>query len=169
MKAVHLSFLLCAAGLSLAAQAAPGTLTRAADLKAKPFVDAATLTQLPEQTKVDILGNEGGWSQIKSPQGQTGWVRLLHVRPDSASSGNALSSLGTLGNVARTGSSGATATTGAKGISKDDLAQAAPSPQEVKRLTQYASNRQSAEQHARSNRLQKRNMAYLDPADGKRN
>ena len=57
----------------------------------------------------------------------------------------------------------------AKGISKDDLAQAAPSPQEVKRLTQYASNRQSAEQHARSNRLQKRNMAYLDPADGKRN
>lgn len=169
MKIVHLSSFLCAASLSVSALAAPGTLTRAADLKAKPFVDAATVANLPEQTKVDILGNQGGWSQIKSPQGQTGWVRLLDVRPDSASSGNALSSLGTLGNVARTGSTGATATTGAKGISKDDLAQAAPNPQEVKRLAQYASNRQGAEQHARNGRLQKRSMAYLDPADGTRN
>lgn len=169
MRTLPFTSALLLAALSLPALAAPGTLTRASELKAKPFIDAATVAQLPEQSKVDILANEGGWSQVKSSQGQTGWVRLLNVRPDSAGGGNALSSLNTLGNVARTGSTGATATTGAKGISKDDLAQAAPNPQEVQRLARYASTPQDAEKHAQAQRLQKRKVAYLDPSDGKRN
>lgn len=171
MKPSRLTLLLLAAGLSSAAWAENATLTRASDLKAKPFTDAATVTSLQEQSKVTIISNDGGWTQIRTSSGQTGWVRLLYVRPDrQGDSGAGIGkSLGTLGNVVRTGSTGNTATTGAKGISKDDLEQAAPNFQEVKRMDQNKVSSKDAERYAAANRLKAQDVSYLDAADGQRN
>lgn len=171
MNAPRLTLLLLAAGLSAAAWAENATLTRNSDLKAKPFTDAATVTSLTAQSKVTILTNDGGWSQVRTSSGQTGWVRLLNVRPDrQGDSGAGIGkSLSTLGNVARTGSTGNTATTGAKGISKDDLEQAAPNPQEVKRMDQYQATAKDAERYASANRLKAQDVSYLDASDGQRN
>lgn len=171
MKISRLIPLLVATGLSTAAWAENATLTRASDLKAKPFTDAATITSLPEQSRVTVVGSDGGWTQVRTSNGQSGWVRLLNVRPDKQGDSGAgiAKSLGTLGNVARTGSTGNTATTGAKGISKDDLAQAAPNFQEVKRMDQYRASSKEAERYAKDNRLKPQEMSYLDATDGQRN
>lgn len=170
MKISRLTLLL-ATGLSSVVWAQNATLIRASDLKAKPFIDAASIAQLPEQTRLTVVANEGGWSQVRTSSGATGWVRLLHVRLDKQGDAGAgiVKSLGTLGNVARTGSTGQTATTGAKGISKDDLAQAAPNFQEVKRLEQYRASTKEAERYAKDNRLKAQEMSYLDASDGQRN
>lgn len=167
MKPASLTLLLLAAGLGSAAWAENATLIRASDLKAKPFTDAATVTSLPEQSKVQIITNEGGWTQIKSSNGKTGWVRLLNVRPDKQ--GDSGTNISSLGNVLRTGSTGSTATTGTKGINKDDLERAEPNPKEVKRLDQYKSSGKEAERFASANNLKAREMSYLDAGDGQRN
>ncbi|MGB4468670.1 MAG: SH3 domain-containing protein [Azovibrio sp.] len=171
MKSPRLTLLLLAAGLGTAAWAENATLTRASDLKAKPFTDAATVTRLQEQSQVTIISNDGGWTRIRTSSGQTGWVRLLYVRPnrqDDTVVGIG-KSLGTLGNVVRTGSTGNTVTTGAKGISKDDLEHAAPNFQEVKRMDQYKVSTGEAERFARNNRLKAQEISYLDSTDGQRN
>jgi len=144
------------------------TLTRASDLKAKPFIDAPTVISLPEQSKVQIIGNEGGWTQIRSVEGKSGWVRLLNVRPDSKGDSGAGVGKGiaSLGNVVRTGTTGTTATTGTKGISQDDLARATPNYQEVKRMNENKVSSREAERYAVSNKLKARSMDYLETADG---
>lgn len=151
-----------------AAWAESATLTRASDLKAKPFTDAATVSSLPEQSKVQIISNDGGWTQIRSADGKAGWVRLLNVRPDSKGDSGAGIGKGiaNLGNVARTGSTGTTATTGTKGISQDDLARANPNFQELKRMDENKATTKDAERYAAANKLKTQNMNYLEPADG---
>ena len=151
-----------------AAWAENATLTRASDLKAKPFTDAPTVISLPEQSKVQIVGNEGGWTQIRSADGKTGWVRLLNVRPDSKGDSGAGVGKGiaSLGNVVRTGTTGSTATTGVKGISQDDLSRATPNFQELKRMNESKVSSREGERYASSNRLKARNVDYLEAADG---
>lgn len=143
------------------------TLTRDAELKSQPFTDAATITSLRKKAAVSIVGSKGGWTQVSDGQGQTGWVRLLDVRPDSqgGSATGFLNSLASIGNVARTGTTGATATTGTKGISIDELKRAVPNPKERKRMDQYLANNKSANAHARANKLQAQHVEWLKPAD----
>jgi hypothetical protein len=149
------------------------TLIRASDLKEKPYTDAATIASLKKSSKVHILQNSGGWTQVRSSDGHNGWVRLLAVKPDQAASANKseglLHGLSNLGNVVRTGSTGATATTGAKGISQDDLARATPDHGEVKRMELYKATSASSRSYARSSQLQPRNVDYLEPGDAPRN
>lgn len=137
----------------LPAQAAPATVIKAGELRAKPFLDAPVSGNVAADAEVDTLGSEGAWTQVKTKDGKTGWLRMLNLRPKTAASGGALSGIGNLGNVARTGSTGATATTGAKGISKEDLAKAAPSEAEVKRLDGYRASADDAQRYARAQKL----------------
>ncbi|MEW5822892.1 MAG: SH3 domain-containing protein [Pseudomonadota bacterium] len=152
--------------LTLCVQAEPGTLVRDTQLRAKPFIDATVLETLPGEASVEILLNQGGWTQVRSAAGHTGWVRLLNVRAVSAQSGEGLvSGLATLGNVARTGSSGATATTGTKGVTRDRLERAAPDLAEVRRMERYRVSLGAAQAHARDLRLAPQSVAFLSPDD----
>lgn len=168
MKQSHLviTWLVAALAGNLA-HAQNATLINDADLKLKPFTDAPTVTKLTKKAAVSIIANQGGWTQVKDQDGQTGWVRLLNVRPDSAdgSASGFLSSLATLGNVSRTGTTGVVATTGVKGISKDLLKTASPDAAERKRLDQYRATTKDARAYARSQKLQSREVAWLRPAD----
>lgn len=161
-KAVTLTVSLALTASVMAAQ--QGTLIRAADLKAKPQIDAATVKTLSENTPLEVLSNDGGWSQVTTGAGQRGWVRLFNVRlASSGGSGNVGKDLSSLGNVVRTGSTGASATTATKGLSKEDLENATPDPAEVRKLERYRVSTATASAYARSMKLVARDVPELKP------
>ncbi|NYT60831.1 SH3 domain-containing protein [Alcaligenaceae bacterium] len=167
MNVLRLSVALATVFLACgAAHAQTATLIRDAELKQQPFTDAPTVSSLRKKTAVSIIANQGGWTQVKDANGQTGWVRLLNIRPDSPkATGGYFNSLSAMGNVARTGTTGVTATTGTKGISSDLLARATPNPSERKRMDQYRASVKSAQAYARTNKLQSNSLAWLKTSD----
>ena len=80
----------CAMSASVIA-AEVGYRLRNIDLKAKPYLDAATLAKLPGKTEIEILTRQGAWMQVKSKAQGTGYVRMLQLRlcaPAKAGDGN---------------------------------------------------------------------------------
>ncbi|MFA6922595.1 MAG: SH3 domain-containing protein, partial [Gallionella sp.] len=64
---------ICALVFCAAANAGEsGTTIKSDSLRDAPFADAKIIATLPASSKVDILKKDGGWYQIKSPQG-SGW------------------------------------------------------------------------------------------------
>ena len=155
--------LLAGLGGSLVASAAPGIVIKKSDVYAKPFIDAATVASVREKDEVEILGASGAWSQIRTNDGKTGWIRLLNVRPKAGSGGSSIKGLLTAGNVVRTGSTGSAATTGAKGISKEDLEKAQPNLEEAKRLEGFRASPDDGRQFAASAGLR---AQRVDPLPG---
>ena len=143
--------------LSTACLAAPGTVINATDLKEKPFIDAASITRLPDNTAVDVVTNQGGWSQVKT-RSHTGWVRLLNVRVGKEGSSNSILDLG---GVVRTATTKSTATTGVKGLTKEDIANATPNPAEVKRLNNFKASPSAVTKFASTRRLAAQNVPEL--------
>jgi uncharacterized protein YgiM (DUF1202 family) len=141
-----------ASGLaSFPAYAAPGTVTKASDLRSAPALDAKVSGKVANQAKVDIVSTKGGWVEVETADGTSGWLRLMNVQPTSAKgSGSGLKGLATAGNVARTGATGSTAATGVKGISKEDLAGAKANFAEVTQLDHYRASPAEGQQYARS-------------------
>lgn len=149
--------------MPLASQAdTQGNLIRASELKAKPFIDAATVAMFPENTPLSVLANQGGWSQVKARDGNTGWVRLLNIKLSQAEEGKASgNTLSQVGGVIRTGTTKSAATTGAKGLSKEDIANARPNPAEVDKLDSFKLRPRDIEQFAASRKLTVKNVPEL--------
>jgi uncharacterized protein YgiM (DUF1202 family) len=146
--------------LSASALAASGIVSRPSELRSKPFSDAPVIATLAEQTEVTIVGSDGGWNEVKTKEGKSGWLRLLNlkVKSSSESSGLSLKGLDELGNVARTGSTASSATTGAKGISKEDLAAAVPNEAELKKLERQRVSAKDAQLYASQHKLKSREV-----------
>lgn len=157
----RLAAALALAGAALGAAANPATTVRQSSVHARPFVDAPVVTTLAVKQRVEIIGAQGAWNQVRTADGKTGWTRLLNLRPEVVKGGNALAGLAQLGNVARTGSTGAAATTGAKGITRDELQAAKPNPDEVAQLERYRAPVAEARQYAAMARLTAREVAPL--------
>lgn len=142
--------------------AAPGTVTKPSELRSAPALDASSKGKLASQAKVEIVSTKGGWVQVKTADGSTGWLRLLDVKPaESKSAGSGLKGLTTAGNVARTGSTGSTAATGVKGISKEDLAGAKANFNEVAQLDRYRASPADGQKHAREAGLKAQDVPAL--------
>lgn len=141
--------------------AEPATVIRNSQFRAKPLLDAPVLSTLNEGAAIDLISNEGGWSKIKTADGKVGFIRLLNLRTSNSSSTSALGGVDKLGNVARTGSTSNVATTGVKGISKDDIAQSVPNPEEVKKMESYASTEADARKAAKSVKLAEQFVPFL--------
>lgn len=153
------------AGLAAPAFAAPGTVTKNSELRSAPTLDARVSGRVASQAKVDIVSTKGGWVEIETADGKTGWLRLMAVQPASAkSAGSDLKALATAGNVARTGSTGSTAATGVKGISKEDLAGARPNFNELTQLDRYRASPAEGQQYAKSVGLKAQHVDAL-PAE----
>ena len=154
----------------LAAQAAETAYTvRPTELKAKPFADSATLSSLPERSKVEVVGRQASWMQIRA-DGTSGWVKMLSLRlsSDSAAKKAGNTWLGTLFNVASTGKSGSTVTTGVRGLSEENLKNAQPDPEALKTLQDYTASTGAAASFAKAGKLEKKNMEYLPPVKKER-
>lgn len=155
---------LLAGGLA-SALAADGSLIRAADLKAKPLLDAPTVKALTADTPLSVLGNEGGWSQVKTGDGSQGWVRMLNVRlkGNAEQGGSVVKSVAEIGNVARTGTTKGAATTGAKGLTKEEITNAVPNMAELKKMENYKASAASSERFAKTQKLTRQDVQELTP------
>jgi hypothetical protein len=141
-----------------------GYTLKPTEVKDKPFLDATTLTTLPEKTTVEILTRQGAWMQIKAAEVKQGWIRMLSVRlgsPDQKPQGGSLLSALSIGSRPRP-STNSTVTTGVRGFSEEDLANAKPNAAEVEKMKSFASTTEEATKIAESGKLAARAVAYFD-------
>jgi hypothetical protein len=132
---------------------------RATELKERGAPEARTLATLPENTPVKAGARGGGWTRVEA-LGQAGFVRMFHLRfpgsveSASASSGSALlSSLGSALTGQRADPKANLASTGVRGLSKEELQNASPDAEQVRRLQGFRADRASAERFAREAKL----------------
>ncbi|MBC3916430.1 SH3 domain-containing protein [Undibacterium sp. CY18W] len=147
---------------------------RNTDLRDKAQFDSASLTTLSSQTKVDVLQRSGGWAQVKTANGQSGWVKLLDLRMEAtagastAAPSNGGSLLGSLATSGRT-SNTSTVGTGVKGLDKEDLKRASPNYAELQKMQKFAVDKNSAQAFAQRSKLMASNVDYSgQSAAGKR-
>ena len=158
--------LMLAGLLAGAANAESALTTRATELQAQPQSDSATITTLAENTKVEVIVRKGAWSQVKTATGQTGWIRMLSLKPESsaqqapASSSNPVGALGSLLTAGRT-SNTATVTTGVRGLSEEDLQNAQANPAEVEKMQKFSVDKNAAQSFAQRNKLAPVKIDYL--------
>ncbi|OWW20039.1 SH3 domain-containing protein [Noviherbaspirillum denitrificans] len=160
-------FLILAGLLAGAAWAESALTSRSTELQAQPQSDSAVITTLPENTKVEVLVRKGAWSQVKTATGQTGWVRMLSLKPEAAgqqasntSSSNPVGALGSLLTAGRTSNTG-TVTTGVRGLSEEDLQNAQANPAEVDKMQKFSVDKNAAQSFAQRNKLSPAKVDYL--------
>lgn len=176
LKSLHqLALLLLALVLSLSGAATlqaaeAGRTIVAADLKQQPFIDAATVVNLPAGTGLEVLQRQGGWMQVKSGTGE-GWLKMTAVKLGTATatqekSGNGLSTLVNLATTGRSGSSGVTVTTGVRGLGQEELKNAQPNPEAVSKMESFTAARNETAAFASSAKLQSQTLEYLSAPAG---
>ena len=160
-------WILMLAGLAAgAAHTEPALTSRTAELQAQPQSDAATVATLAENTRVEVLARKGAWSQVKTASGQSGWVRMLSLKPEGgaqqapAPSANPVGALGNLLTAGRS-SNTATVTTGVRGLSEEDLQNAQANPAEVEKMQKYAVDKSAAQAFAQRSKLVPAKVDYL--------
>jgi uncharacterized protein YgiM (DUF1202 family) len=139
--------LLLAAGTAGAEQA---LTVRATDLHSQGQSDAAVLASLPENARVEVLGRKGAWSQVRTPSGQSGWIRMLNLKPENAPSGQGGNALGAINSLLTAGRSSntATVTTGVRGLSEEDLQRAQANAAEFEKMQGFGADRNAAQEFA---------------------
>ena len=159
---------LAAGCISLACWAAhaaePGQTLLASELKREPFADAEAVTNLPAGATLSVLRRQGGWLEVQSAEKQQGWLRLSSVKLTGSAAAKGDSGLDELWNVARSGRSGntgITVATGIRGLGTDELKNAKPDPEAVKKMKAYAVGRPEAEAYAAKIPLRAQQVEYL--------
>ena len=160
-RTLLLAILTSLTSLSALCVAEPGIVIKASELRSAPMLDASVSGKLAEKSRVDILSSKGGWMEVKTAEGKSGWVRLMNVEPVEGKGGSSGKGLAAFGNVARTGSTSTTAATGVKGISKEDLAGAKANFDEVAKLDRYRASTADGQQHARTAGLKAQSVEAL--------
>lgn len=149
---------------AVACAAESGTALKPDELKAEPFRDAKTVAKLATGDKVEILGKDGGWLQVKSSKAK-GWVHMLSIRKGDVrkGSGDAAGLLGLASGRAGTGK--VVATTGIRGLNEEELKSAKFNEKELKLDESYASSRADAQKFAKQGKLVARKFDYLPAAN----
>lgn len=139
------------------------------DLKQQPFVDAQTVATLAASAAVDVIKRQGGWVQVKLADAAEGWVKMTSIKfggPGVAAKGDTgLSSLWNVASQGRSGNTGVTVATGVRGLSPEDMKNAKPAPEELKKLDNYAASKSQAESSANSAKLASQKVDYLVDAN----
>jgi hypothetical protein len=143
--------------VAMPAHAESGSVLKAGELKAQPFIDAATTDRVAANQPVTIVSRKVGWLQVQS-NGKTGWLRMTNVRLAAGAAGAPRPANASL---LRTGSSGRTVTTGVKGLGDEDIQNAVVNEAEVARLTSLALPSSEGTAYARQNGLQENRVDYL--------
>jgi hypothetical protein len=141
---------------------------RATDLKEQGSDQAKTIASLKENTEVKVLQRGGGWTRVEAG-GQSGWVRVFHLRfPATAatesSGGGFLSGLSSaIGGKPRSQQAGIQ-TVGVRGLSPEELKNASPDAEALKRMQSYTADKGSAERFAREGKLAEVRIDYNEGA-----
>jgi hypothetical protein len=151
--------LLCLLVQSVALAAESGVALKADDIRAEPFGDAKSVAKLAVNDKVDIVGKNGGWLQVKSAKG-SGWVRMLSIRKGDAKKSDEAAGLLKLSS-GRAGTGKVVATTGIRGLNEEELKAAHFNEAEVKQAESYAVSKAQAQQFANEGKLVARPFEHL--------
>jgi len=158
-------FLLLFLGLAAPAFAQGQAFTnRATDLKEQASAESKTVAGLPENTEVKVLARGGGWTRVESG-GKSGWVRVFHLRfpattTTESSGGGFLSGLSSaISGKSRTQQAGIQ-TVGVRGLSAEELKNASPDGEALKRMNSYRADQPAAERFAREGKLTESKVDY---------
>jgi hypothetical protein len=162
---------LLGAALAAAAWADEQAFTnRSTELKERALADARTVATLPENSSVKVLARSGAWTQVEA-SGQKGWVRVFHLSfpatvetSSSSSSGGAMLSglTGALGFGKPAAKEARLASTGVRGLTPEDLKNANPDPEALRKMQSYSADKPSAEGFAREARLASNTIDYSE-------
>ena len=143
---------------------------QAISLRDQPAASANTLANLPAGTSVTRLPQRTGpWMQVQTGTGQVGWVHLFELTASNAgapaSNGLTGALRGLSGFLNRGSTSGgttvATSTVGIRGLSKEDIQNAAPNTAAVERLEQFRVDDAQARRYASERSLHAQTIAPL--------
>lgn len=165
LSSLLLSAILSIAGAALAQERA--STNRGTELRERAAPDARVISTLPENAPVTVLDRRGGWTQVESG-GQRGWVRVFHLRfATTVESGQRSSGSSFFGGVGsalgfggRRNDQAKIATIGIRGLSPEDMRNASPDAEALRRLQSFRAARQDAERFAREGRLAAIRIAY---------
>lgn len=153
------------------AQAQTETLQtkQAISLRDQPSASAGTLATLASGTSVTRTPQRSGpWMQVQTANGQIGWVHMFELTAGTASApaSNGLTGAlrGLSGFLNRGSSSGttvATSTAGIRGLSKEDIQNAAPNMAALERLDQLRADESQARRYATERTLVSSSIAAL--------
>ena len=161
LRAALFALLALAAFPALAQQA---FTNRATDLKESASPDSRTLASLAENTEVKVVARGGGWTRVESG-GKAGWVRVFHLRfPTTAttesSGGGLLTGISSaISGRSRTQQAGIQ-TVGVRGLSPEELKNASPDTEALRRMQSYRADPPAAERFAREGRLTEAQVDY---------
>jgi hypothetical protein len=163
-----LAFVLLIAAAPAAFAQESASTSRSTELKDQGSSEARTVTTLREGTAVKVLQRSGGWARVDAGGGQVGWIRVFHLRfaavaesGSSSGASGALSSIGSLfGGSRNTSAKTSIATTGIRGLSPEDLKNAAPDAEALKRAQGYRADKAAAERFAREGKLTAASVDY---------
>lgn len=130
---------------------------RATELKEQAAPESKTVSSLAENTEVKVIQRAGGWTRVESG-GKSGWVRVFHLRfpattTTDSSGGGFLSGLSSaIGGKPRTQQAGIQ-TVGVRGLSPEELKNASPDAEALKRMQSYRADKPAAERFAREGKL----------------
>jgi hypothetical protein len=150
---------LCIAAFPAAAE--DGAVIRADELKAMPFIDAATSAKVAPGQRVTIVSRKAGWVEVQA-NGQTGWLRMLNVRLQAGTSPAKGQANVRAASLLRTNSSGKTVTTGIKGLGEEDLQNASPDPAQLADLAGFAVPASEASANAHASGLVEQQVDFVD-------
>lgn len=170
MRASAIGLLLIFLGLAAPAVAQGQAFTnRATDLKEQGAPESRTLASLPENTEVKVLARGGAWTRVEAG-GKTGWVRVFHLRfpataaTESSGGGGFLSGIASaIGGRPKSQQAGIQ-TVGVRGLSPEELKNASPDGEALKRMQSFGADKGSAERFAREAKLSAVNVDYNEAA-----
>ena len=162
-------FLLIFLGLAAPAWAQGQAFTnRATDLKEQGAADSRTLGNLAANTEVKVLARGGGWTRVDAGGGKTGWVNAFHLRfpatTTTESSGGVLSGLSSAISGKPRSQQAGIQTVGVRGLSPEELKNASPDGEALKRMNGYRADKPAAERFAREGKLTEANVDYNEGA-----
>ena len=159
MRASAIGFLLIFLGLAAPALAQGQAFTnRATDLKEQGAPESRTLASLPENTEVKVLARGGAWTRIEAG-GKAGWVRVFHLRfpatatTESSGGGGLLSGITSAIGGRPKGQQAGIQTVGVRGLSPEELKNAAPNHEALAKAQSYRADKPTAERFARDGKL----------------
>jgi hypothetical protein len=157
MRSILLGVFLAACAAALPAAAQQAFTNRSTDLK-DIGQDGKTLATLPENTEVKVVQRAGGWTKVEA-QGKTGWVRVFHLRfpavvtTSESGGGGFLSGLGSAISGRPRQQQAGIQTVGVRGLSPEDLKNAAPNNEALAKAQSYRADKPTAERFAREGKL----------------
>jgi hypothetical protein len=142
------------------------TVLRDGEIRHEPFSDAGVVSAITARSQVQVVQRQGGWYQVRDPQGRLGWLRMSMLRlgeaQDSATlDAQGLSQTRQLLQTGRSGSSGTTVATGIRGLDAEDVSRASPDHQALARLARYQIDPATARSFAQQAQLRAQGIGYL--------